>query len=63
MIVIDSSALIAMLQDEPERAKFASIIAHARQKFVCAVTFLETGMVAYSRRGDAGLIGIDANVR
>ena len=25
MIVIDSSALIAMLQDEPERAKFASM--------------------------------------
>jgi ribonuclease VapC len=58
MIVIDSSALIAMLQDEPERVKFASIIAHASQKFVCAVTFLETGMVAYSRRGDAGLTAL-----
>jgi uncharacterized protein with PIN domain len=32
MIAIDSSALIAMLQDEPERAKFASIIAHASQR-------------------------------
>jgi ribonuclease VapC len=58
MIVIDSSALIAMLQDEPERAQFASIIARASQKFVCAVTFLETGMVAYSRRGDPGLAAL-----
>jgi ribonuclease VapC len=55
MIAIDSSALIAILQSEPERAMFASIIAHASQKFVCAVTFLEAGMIAYSRRGQAGL--------
>ncbi len=55
MIAIDSSALIAILQSEPERAMFASIIAHASQKFICAVTFLEAGMIAYSRRGQAGL--------
>ncbi len=31
MIVIDSSALIAMLQDEPERVKFASMCLEPRE--------------------------------
>jgi ribonuclease VapC len=58
MIVIDSSALIAILQNEPERAQFASFIAHANRKYVSAVTLLEAGMVARSRRGDAGLAAL-----
>lgn len=58
MIVIDSSALIAILQNEPERARFASLIARANRKLVSAVTILEAGMVARSRRGEAGLIAL-----
>jgi ribonuclease VapC len=58
MIVIDSSALVAILQNEPERAQFASLIARANRKFVSAVTLLEAGMIARSRRGEAGLAAL-----
>jgi ribonuclease VapC len=59
MIVIDTSALIAILQNEPERAEFAALIARAERRLVSAVTLLEAGMVARSRRGEAGLTALD----
>ena len=55
MIVIDSSALIAILQNEPERSQFASTIARAGGKLLSTVSLLETAMVQHSRRGKAGL--------
>ena len=59
MIVIDTSALIAMLQDEPERAEFASLIARAERRLESTVSLLEAGMVARCRRGEAGLKALD----
>jgi ribonuclease VapC len=59
MIVIDTSALIAILQNEPERAEFAALIARTERRLVSAVTLLEAGMVARSRRGEAGLKALD----
>jgi len=50
VIVIDTSALIAMLQDEPERAEFASLIARAERRLVSTVSLLVAGMVARSRK-------------
>jgi uncharacterized protein with PIN domain len=38
MIVIDSSALIAILQNEPERSQFASTIARASRKLLSTVS-------------------------
>lgn len=59
LIVIDTSALLAMLQNEPERAEFAALIARTERRLVSAVTLLEAGMVARSRRGEAGLKALD----
>lgn len=53
MIVIDSSALIAILRREPEADDFLRIIANAAGRFVASVTFLETSMVLAGRTGDA----------
>lgn len=59
MIVIDSSALIAILDHEPERSRLFEILADARRCCVSAVTYQETGQVIYSRRGASGLDCLD----
>ena len=59
MIVIDTSALIAILQDKPERPQFAAVIARANRRMVSAVSLLEAGIVARSRRGEVGLAALD----
>lgn len=60
MIVIDSSALIAILDNEPERAAFASIIAHAERRLLSTVNALEAALVLYSRRGAEGVAQLDS---
>lgn len=51
MIVVDSSALIAILEKEPEVEQFLSIIREAPRCLVSAVTVYETGIVIGMRRG------------
>lgn len=51
-IVVDSSAIIAMLLKEPERALFVSILDDSADACCSAVTFVETFMVAMSRVPD-----------
>lgn len=53
MIVIDSSALIAILRREPEADAFLTIIVTARTRLMSSVSFLETSMVLAGRTGDA----------
>jgi ribonuclease VapC len=55
MIAVDSSALVAILEAEPDAAIYAKAIQEAEELFVSAVTVLETGMVIRARRGEAGL--------
>ena len=55
MIAVDSSALIAILEAEPDAALYARAIQEAEALFVSAVTVLETGMVIRARRGEAAL--------
>jgi uncharacterized protein with PIN domain len=45
MIVVDSSALIAILEQEPEAERFLSIIRDATRRLASAVTVYETGIV------------------
>lgn len=51
MIVVDSSALVAILEAEPETGKFLEIIQDAPRRLVSAVTVYETGIVIGARRG------------
>ncbi len=53
MIVVDSSALIAILRREPEADAFLHIIAEAEGCLLSAVSLLETSMVLAGRTGDA----------
>lgn len=51
MIVIDSSALIAIINREPERPQFLRLIAAADRRLISAATFLEAKMVVLGRFG------------
>jgi ribonuclease VapC len=53
VIVVDSSALIAILRREPEADVFLYIIAVAEGCLLSAVSWLETSMVLAGRSGDA----------
>ena len=52
MIVVDSSALVAILRREPEADRFLQVIATADTCLLSAVSLLETSMVLAGRTGD-----------
>lgn len=54
MIVVDSSALAALLLGEPERQSFVSTISAAADRVLSAASYVEVGIVV-DRRGSAGL--------
>ena len=51
-MVIDSSALIAMLLREAEAPKLAEMVKHARTRLISAATLLETSIVLESRKAE-----------
>lgn len=53
-MVIDSSALLAILCDEPEAPAFEAAIAADPVRLLSASSFLETAMVVETRFGEAG---------
>jgi ribonuclease VapC len=44
-MIIDASAIIAILRDEPEAAAFSTAIERARKRRISAVNFLEAAIV------------------
>jgi ribonuclease VapC len=59
-MVIDTSALLAILQGEPERRMFTEAIEAAETRSISAATFVETSIVIEARYGTAGLRDLDA---
>ena len=55
MIVIDSSALLAIIFEEPERAAFENAIKSAASSFISAVNAHETACVLRGRHGVAAV--------
>ena len=58
-MVIDSSALIAILREEPEHQAFKAVIVAAEVRLVSAVTKLEASMVAIGTGPSEGAQDID----
>ncbi len=58
-MVVDTSALLAILQDEPERRQFNEAIEMADSRRMSAVTFVESSMVVESRFGAEGVRDLD----
>ena len=54
MIVVDTSALVAILRDEADAGRFAAAIADADPALVSAATVAETGIVMLGRHGRRG---------
>jgi ribonuclease VapC len=59
LIVVDSSALIAILLNEPEKAEFAAAILAADDPRIGAPNFFEASMVAETRQGLSGCRDLD----
>jgi ribonuclease VapC len=53
-MVIDTSALIAILFGEPEAESFARALAADPKKLISAFNALESGIVVEARKGEAG---------
>ena len=53
-MIIDTSALVAILLGEPEAELFAPAIAESPRRLISAFTALETGIVIEAKRGDLG---------
>jgi ribonuclease VapC len=58
-MVIDTSAIIAILFDEPERKRFTELLESADARLVSAVTRVEAAFVVEGRKGDAGRERLD----
>ena len=53
-MVIDTSALIAILFGEPEALSFTRVLAGETLKLISSFNALETGIVVEARKGEAG---------
>jgi ribonuclease VapC len=58
-MVIDSSALVAILFNEPERKRFVELIGAVDTRFISVATLLETSIVVVSRKGPSGARELD----
>lgn len=63
MIVVDTSALIAIVFNEPERRTFLDIIERQERTLVSTVNLVEARLVVHSRRGQRGMLMFDDLVR
>ena len=58
-MVIDTSALLAILQNEPERRVFNEAIEAAEARLLSAASFVESSMIVESRYGADGIRDLD----
>mgnify|MGYP003521007288 CR=1 FL=1 len=58
-MVLDTSALLAILQDEPERRRFNEAIEAAETRRISAANFVETSIVLEARTGAEAVRNLD----
>lgn len=58
-MVVDTSALVAVLFGEPERDPFIALLADADDPLISAATLVETSIVMQARTGDEGVADLD----
>ena len=63
MIVADTSALIAVLQNEKDAGRFATAFAEADSVLVSSASVAETGIVMLNRHGPPGADKVRALIR
>jgi ribonuclease VapC len=58
-VIIDTSALVAILDQEPEADRIVRTLASAPERTLSAGNLVETGIVMQARRGDEGARDLD----
>ena len=58
-MVLDTSAVVAILRDEPERAELVQLLATAEDPLISAATLLESSIVLHAKAGDDGVADLD----
>jgi ribonuclease VapC len=59
MIVADTSALVAIVFGEPERAAFVQVLERADRVLLSTVSVVEARMVVHGRRGQRAVVLLD----
>lgn len=59
-MVLDTSALVAILRDEPERDEFVDLLTLANDPMMSAATLFECSMVVHRRVGPRAMERLDA---
>ena len=62
-MTLDTSAIIAILQDEVEKTEFLSLLELDSRRLISAVSVLEAAMVLEGRRGDDAGFDLDQFLR
>lgn len=63
MIVVDTSAIVAIALGEPERAAFVLAIQAADRASISTVSMLQARMVVHGRRGQRAVVLVDDLLR
>ena len=58
-MIIDTSALVAILDQEPEAERIARILAATTERMLSAANLVEVGIIMQARRGDDGARDVD----
>ena len=58
-MIVDTSALLAILEQEPEAQRMARAIGNAPASSLSAATLVEAGIVVQARKGDEGARDLD----
>ena len=59
VIVVDTSAIVAIAFDEPERTDFLAAIERADRVLISSVSVVEARMVVHARRGERAVVLLD----
>lgn len=62
-VVLDASAIVALLQREPEAPRLVAALAQVDGCVLSAATRVETGILMLARRGEAAVVGLDVLLR
>jgi ribonuclease VapC len=63
MIVVDTSALVAIVFNEPEREAFIDVLGRHERALISTPTVVEARLVVHGRRGQRGVILLDDVLR
>jgi ribonuclease VapC len=58
-MIIDTSALVAVLEQKPEAERIARTLAATTERMLSAANLVEVGIVMQARRGDDGARDLD----